>query len=198
MVESGLVNNTTVSHYRLSIHLGMAFIIISLLFWNIINIKKKTFKNFFSFKKINFIFYFLIFIIFIQVILGAFVSGLDAGRIYQTWPLMNNSYFPEDTSIQQIINLMDFENQSLIQFYHRNVAYFITIYILFLGLFIFKMNIKKLKKPFLMLLIILSLQIFLGITTLLSGLNIYLASGHQICSLLLILSAINLHYYQIK
>ena len=198
MVKSGLVNNVTVSHYRLSLHLGIAFVIISLLFWNIINIKRESFKSFFGFGKFNYLFYFLVFIIFFQIILGAFVSGLDAGKIYQTWPLMNYSYFPEDIVVNSIIDLINFESHSLIQFYHRNVAYFITIYILFLGIFIFKMNLKKLIMPFLILLTILFIQIFLGIITLLSDLNIYLASGHQICSLLLILCAINLHYYQIK
>ena len=46
-------------------------------------------------------------ICFLQIILGAFVSGLDAGKIYQTWPLMNLSYFPSDVIIK---NLNDFEN----------------------------------------------------------------------------------------
>ena len=46
MVKSGLVNNVTVSHYRLSLHLFIAFIIISLLFWNYLNVKNKTLKIF--------------------------------------------------------------------------------------------------------------------------------------------------------
>ena len=52
MVKSGLVNNITVSHYRLSMHLSMAFVIISLIFWTLINVKRKTVKNFFVNKKI--------------------------------------------------------------------------------------------------------------------------------------------------
>ena len=59
------------------------------------------------------------------------MSGLDAGKIYQTWPLMGNSYFPNDT-ILVINNLLNFDNHSLVQFYHRNLAYFILIYVLFL------------------------------------------------------------------
>ena len=86
MVQSGLVNKVSVSHYRLSLHLSLAVIIISIIFWLIINIKRNTFINFFSFNKNNLPIFFLIFLIFTQIILGAFVSGLDAGKIYQTWP----------------------------------------------------------------------------------------------------------------
>ena len=130
--------------------------------------------------------------------MGAFVSGLDAGKIYQTWPLMNNGYFPNDLIINKVEDFFDFESHSLIQFYHRNMAYFILAYTLFIGVIIFKNNERKLIKPFYFLITILFLQIFLGIITLLSGLNMLISSGHQIFSLLLMLSAINLYYYQIK
>ena len=73
-------------------------------------------------------------LIFIQIILGAFVSGLDAGRIYQTWPLMGNGYFPNDLFLQDIKNLFEFENHSLVQFYHRNLAYVIILYIFFINI----------------------------------------------------------------
>ena len=74
---------------------------------------------------------FLIFLIFSQIILGAFVSGLDAGRLYQTWPLMGYQYFPDDLAINDLRIFYDFDNHSLIQFYHRNLAYLIIIYIFF-------------------------------------------------------------------
>ena len=65
-----------------------------------------------------------------QIIFGAFVSGLDAGLIYQTWPKMNLSYFPDDININQndLINL--FNNQSFVQFLHRNIAYVIICYVI--------------------------------------------------------------------
>ena len=103
MVKSGLVNDVTVSHYRLSVHLLIAFIIISILFWIIINFKNKTFKAFFMNSSKNYIFYFLFFIIFLQILIGAFVSGLDAGKLYQTWPLMNFTYFPDDVKIENLL-----------------------------------------------------------------------------------------------
>jgi heme a synthase len=198
MVKSGLQNDITVSHFRLSAHLSIAFIIISSIFWIIINIIEKRKKRFFNFNKNNILFLLLIFILFVQIISGAFVSGLDAGRIYQTWPLMGHSYFPNDVTLIGLNNLIDFNNHSLVQFYHRNLAYLITIYILFLSLYIHKKKIKYLFKPLNLVIFFLILQIILGIFTLLSGLNIYLAIAHQISSVLLVLSAVNLYYYRSK
>tara|TARA_Y100000389_G_C17383568_1_gene475717 strand:+ start:25 stop:657 length:633 start_codon:yes stop_codon:yes gene_type:complete len=198
MVKSGLVNNITVSHFRLSLHLITAFIIISIIFWTILNIKNKKFKFFFNITKKNVPFLILISLIFLQVIFGAFVSGLDAGQIYQTWPYMNNTYFPEDTSIKKFVDYLDFNNPSLVQFYHRNLAYLITIYVLILSYYIYKNKIFNSYKPLSLLILIIILQIILGVLTLLSGLNIYLASAHQICSVLLVFSAINLYYFNVK
>ena len=148
MVESGLVNNITVSHYRLSAHLTLAFIIIAILFWIILNFKDENYKKFFNNKKMNYSFYLLFILIFVQIILGAFVSGLDAGKIYQTWPLMNYYYFPDDIRISSFNDLFDFDNHGLVQFYHRNIAYLIVLYLCVFGFIIFKNNFKKLYKPF--------------------------------------------------
>ncbi len=198
MVKSGLVNDITVSHYRLSLHLTIALIIISIIFWLILNIKDNNNKKFFVFSMKNIPFLFLFFLIFLQIIFGAFVSGLDAGKLYQTWPLMGHTYFPNDIYITNIINLLDFNNHSLVQFYHRNLAYFISIYIIVLSLFIIKKKLKILYKPTFILIFFLLTQVFLGIYTLMSGLNIYLASAHQITSVLLVFSSINLYYLYIK
>ena len=198
MVKSGLVNDVTVSHYRLSLHLSTALIIISSIFWLIINIKNNTHKGFFNVAKKNIIFQILFFLILLQVILGAFVSGLDAGKIYQTWPLMGHSLVPNDLILKNFNNFFDFNNHSLVQFYHRNLAYLITIYIFILGIYIYKKKIKKIYYSFNLLIFFLIIQVILGVLTLLSGLNIYLASAHQIGSVLLILGSINLYYSYIK
>jgi cytochrome c oxidase assembly protein subunit 15 len=198
MVKSGLINVITVSHYRLSLHLSIAFIIISILYWMIINIKNKTYKNFFIFSKLNLIFLFLILLIFLQIIFGAFVSGLDAGNIYQTWPMMGSSYFPDDILKIQLKELLNFNNHSLVQFYHRNLAYLITFYIFVLSFFIYKKKMIKLYNSMKLIIFTLFLQIILGIFTLMSGLNIFLASAHQITSVLLVFSAINLYFYYVK
>ena len=152
-------------------------------------------KIFFNFSKINLPFQILILFIFIQIVVGAFVSGLDAGKIYQTWPLMGNSYFPNDFLSA---NYLDMDSHSLVQFYHRNLAYILFFYIVFLSLFIYKKKMYILYKPLWLLLFFLFLQIILGIFTLISGLNIYLASMHQITGVLLVFSALNLYYLNAK
>ena len=195
MVESGLINDVTVSHYRLSLHLSIAIFIISSLFWLILNFSSKTFKPFFKFSYDNFPYFFLILLIYAQIIMGAFVSGLDAGKIYQTWPMMGNTFIPNDL-IEK--DLLRFDNHSLVQFYHRNLAYLLILYISILVILIYKNNQLNLYKPLAILTFFLILQILLGIFTLISGLNIYLASAHQITSVLFVLSALNLYYLKTK
>ena len=198
MVLSGLTNDVTVSHYRLSIHLINAIIIISMLFWLIKRVTSNKVKLFFNFSKNNLPFQILILLILIQIIVGAFVSGLDAGKIYQTWPLMGDKYIPDDFSYRTFNSFFEFNNHSLVQFYHRNLAYFIIFYVLVLSIYIFKNRILSLYKPLKILLFFLFLQVALGIYTLISGLNIYLASLHQITSVLLVFSALNLYFLRVK
>ena len=198
MVKSGLVNDVTVSHYRLSLHLFIAIVIISSIFWLLINIYRKKIKSFFKFSKETLPYQFLIILIFLQIIMGAFVSGLDAGKIYQSWPLMGNTYVPNDILIYNYQNFFEFNNHSLVQFYHRNLAYIIILYIFLLGLNIYKKKLNNLYKPLKILFFVLLIQIILGIFTLLSDLNIYLASAHQITSVILVFSAINLYYFNTK
>jgi len=194
MVKSGIIHNVTVSHYRLSIHLITAIFIISIIFWLLLNIYKKKNKSFFNFKKVYLPYQILIMIIFLQIIIGAFVSGLDAGMVYQTWPLMGSSFYPNDLLINGLSDVLNFNSHSLVQFYHRNLAYLIIFYVLYLTLKIYKNKIKILYKSINILLFVLISQICLGIFTLTSGLNIFLASAHQITSVLLVFSAINLYY----
>ena len=191
MVESGLVTNTTVSHYRLSLHLFFAFLIISFLYWNYLNFKRAE-KNFFNLK--NKLPKILFLLILLQIILGAFVSGLDAGLIYQTWPKMNLTYFPDDVDITRFDLMYYFNNQSFVQFLHRILAYFIIIFTIFIGL---KMYIEKkmiFLKNYLIVCFVLIIQVLLGIFTLISGLNLYLASLHQITSVILVITVLNLNH----
>ena len=198
MVKSGLSHNVTVSHYRLSIHLIFALIIISSIFWLLKNIHQKKHKKFFELKKSNLPYQMLLVFIFIQIMFGAFVSGLDAGMIYQTWPMMGDSFMPDDIKIYNFETFSNLSNESIVQFYHRNLAYFIIFYVLLLTVFIFKKKYKHLYQPSKILLIVLFLQAILGVMTLISGINLYLASAHQITSVLLVFSAINLYYLNAK
>ena len=198
MVKSGLVFDVTVSHYRLSLHLTTAIIIISFIFWLLNNILNKKDKTFLRFTKEYVPYQILIILVFLQIIIGAFVSGLDAGMIYQTWPKMGNHYIPNDLSFNKVKIYFDFDNHSLVQFYHRNLAYFIIIYSLFLSFKILINKRRNLYQPIKILLSLLLIQIIFGISTLVSGLNIYLASIHQILGVLLVLSVINLYYFNAK
>tara|TARA_B100000575_G_scaffold266403_1_gene243715 strand:- start:1253 stop:2278 length:1026 start_codon:yes stop_codon:yes gene_type:complete len=198
MVKSGLVNDVTVSHYRLSVHLSLAVIIISTIFWLIKNIKNNNNKFFFKWSIQNLPYQILIFLILFQIMMGAFVSGLDAGRIYQTWPLMGDTYLPNDLVLNSFNDILIFDNHSLVQFYHRNLAYVIILYVSIITFYIYKKKNTVLYKPINILILFLLLQAILGIFTLVSGLNIYLASAHQVTSVILILSALNLYYFRTK
>ena len=151
-----------------------------------------------DFLQINLNFLFLkvlIFLIFIQIIVGAFVSGLDAGRIYQTWPLMNNKYLPDDYALNELINL---NNPSFVQFIHRNIAYLIFFLTIYVGFFIYKNKIVKLYNSYLIFFLFIVLQVVLGILTLFSNLNILLASSHQISSIFLVAFSLNLYHRSIR
>ena len=191
MVSSGLVNRIDVSHYRLSIHLVTAFIILSIVFWNFLKLTKIQINQISI--KLYFVKFFL-FLLFIQLIIGAFVSGMDAGTVYNTWPLMGSSYFPDDSKIIEFLNITVFDNPSIVQFLHRNLAYLIIIVYIFLLIFIFKDSNKIFRKPILIIGVSLFLQVVLGVLTILSGVKIIYASLHQINSILIILSTLYFLY----
>ena len=184
MVSSGLVNRVDVSHFRLSLHLTTAFIILSLILWQILKLKKTNEKQN-QFIKYNLPSIFL-FTIFLQIIIGAFVSGMDAGKIYNTWPLMGNNYFPDDNSFFNLFNLNALSDPSLVQFLHRNLAY--VILLIFFTILYFVLNYKLLKFYSIIKILgtVLIIQIILGILTILNGAQMLIASMHQISSIALI------------
>ena len=123
--------------------------------------------------------------------MGAFVSGLDAGQIYQTWPLMNQSYFPDDSNIKDLFSINALETPSIVQFIHRNIAYFIILLFSLIVTVIYRnKDFVYLRSAVLLVFVFLFLQTFLGILTVLSGAQIILSSMHQIGSILLITSSL--------
>jgi len=177
------VDRVDVSHYRLALHLLIAFFIFSLVLWNYFKLKNIDLSH------IKLRFYlpltFLI-LVFCQITVGAFVSGMDAGTIYNSWPLMGPSYFPDDNKFIDLFTLSVFNNPSLVQFIHRNLAYIIAIYYLILLFKIYKNTLIRYFISIRIIGVILFIQIFLGILTLLHGAQIYLASMHQISSIVLV------------
>ena len=198
MVASGLVDRVDVSHFRLSAHLFIAFIILASLIWYYLNFKNNSNKSFFINNSKFISIKFFLFLVFLQIILGAFVSGLDAGKIYQTWPLMNESYFPNDVNFKDYKEFLNLNDRSVVQFIHRNVAYIIFFLFIFIGFNIKKFNKKDLYKPYLYLFVFIFIQIILGILTLITDLNIAIASLHQISSIFLILLSLNFYYKSIN
>ncbi|MDA9650917.1 COX15/CtaA family protein [Candidatus Pelagibacter sp.] len=191
MVSSGLVNRIDVSHYRLSVHLVTAFIILSIVFWNFL---KLTELKIYQISIKLYLVKLFIFLLFIQLVIGAFVSGMDAGKVYDTWPLMGSSYFPDDSKFIEFVDISLFDSPSLVQFIHRNLAYLIVIIYVYLSIFVFKYSNKIFRKPILIIGLSLFLQVILGILTILSGVKIIYASLHQINSILIILSSLYFLY----
>ncbi len=191
MVSSGLVERVDVSHYRLSIHLFTAFIILSIVFWKFLqltNLKEnQTSINLYLIK-------FFIFLIFLQLIIGAFVSGMDAGKIYNSWPMMGPNFFPDDSRYNELLSLKVFDNPSIVQFLHRILAYLIVINYIYLLILVLKEKNRVLLNPVLIIGVILLFQVGLGILTILSGVKIVYASLHQINSIFIMLSSLYFLY----
>jgi cytochrome c oxidase assembly protein subunit 15 len=189
MVKSGLVTNTDVSHFRLSAHLLGGQIILALIFYSILfrNVNK-IYLNFYSYLVLSFLI-----IVFFQIVIGAFVSGLDAAKLYQTWPLMNGYFVPEDVFIKEFLNSKSYSSASHVQFLHRVVAYFTAFIFIFIFYLLLKNKIVN-SKYLLIVLFAITFQILLGIFVLISGYKIYLASLHQLGSIFLVFSIIYLFY----
>ena len=198
MVKSGLVERTDVSHFRLSLHLTLAFIIFLLLLWNFLKYTRKNIP-FFS-KKIPFYLpNILLFLTVVQISSGSLVSGLDAGQIYNTWPLMNKNYFPDDANLNIFFSLIFLETPSVLQFLHRNLAYLIFILFLAMVFIIYKrVDFIYMKRNILFVFLALFIQMILGIFTVLYQANIFLASLHQFGSIILVTTLLILVYKNSK
>jgi len=107
---------------------------------------------------------------------------------------MGSSYFPDDSQFIEFLNLKVFDNPSIVQFIHRNLAYLIVGIYIYILLFTILGKNEVLRKPVIVIGVSLFLQIVLGIFTILSGVKIFYASLHQINSILIILSTLYFLY----
>jgi len=181
MVQSGLTERVDVSQYRLATHLTMAFIIIYvsfMLLFDMLNLKG-SFSSPFSKLWSSF----FVSLVFLQIFLGGIVSGLDGGLIYPTWPLMGNTFLPLDYWSIDLGFLNIFENRSNIQFNHRTLAYLI-LFLSLINIYIFKKN-RDLYKISNLLLIIILIQIFFGVVSILFYMPWQTALLHQFFALIL-------------
>jgi cytochrome c oxidase assembly protein subunit 15 len=122
MVKSGLIDQPYVSQYRLAAHLGLAFLVYGFIVWLLLALTRPR-EGRLSPTGVG-----LLALIFLQMMLGAFVAGLDAGFIYNTWPAMDNGHFiPPDIYANPPFWPGIFEDIRTVQFNHRMVAYLIAI-----------------------------------------------------------------------
>ncbi len=198
MVKSGLEDNPYVSSYRLAFHLTNAVIILSILFWLTLTSFSSPGLSFFPKLNLEYILCILIFLLILTIISGAFMAGSHAGQSFNTYPLMNGALIPEDYYLYEYGLKNFFENTVAINFNHRWLATF--TFLLIISLIIYLYTIPKYKSFIFEISLILffsCLQFLLGILTLLTNVQIILASLHQINSMLL-LATLMLFYYRIK
>ena len=188
MVASGLIDNPHVSHYKLALHLSMATILFSYIIWSGMQFYyKKVQINFTNLNHL--IVVSAILLLFTQIIWGAFVAGLDAGMIYNTFPLMNESFFPSET-LSYTPKLINFtENHGWVQFTHRILGYVVYMYLFSLYFKILKNN-KNFRTNGKIIMILLNLQLILGILTVVYQVPLVMALLHQLNALILLGSVI--------
>ncbi len=182
MVKSGLVDVPAVSHFRLAIHLLTAFTLIVYICWLIMEVKEKEkFTN----PQINKLSKGFMFLLTLQIIYGAFTAGLKAGYLLPAGKGFFQSLFTNFTP--DILKNFDVLNNPFnIQFLHRIMAWFV----LFFAIYIWqKARNTALQKASVNLLLVISLQIILGVITLLFGVPIFFAVAHQLVAVLVLLSS---------
>lgn len=189
MVKSGLEKLPYISHYRLAIHLLLAVIMFAILFWKRITLKLESISFFRGEDKILAIIRSMMFVmiicLFLQIILGALVSGLNAGLIYNEFPYMGSSFIPiEITDLS--VNLVNFDNPVLIQFLHRNNGYLLCILAALLSYYGAKSKIHKLSRIINIIFSVTILQAMLGIATLVFKVPLILAIIHQAGAIILL------------
>ncbi len=199
MVKSGLTENPYVSPYRLTFHLLNALVIFSILLWISMDYKYSVKINFLS-KPFTHDFYILISIllIFITIASGGFMAGTNSGQSFNTFPLMNGKLIPDDYFLEDLGISNLFENTVAINFNHRWISIFSFFYIIYICIKFIKFDNKNVSNIIVCAIIFfLTLQVLLGIITLLSNVYLPIASMHQTNSILL-LSTLLICYHQFK
>lgn len=135
MVASGLTGEmTSVASYRLAVHLGLAFAILGLIAWYVLALSR-TEAQLLQARRLAEPRLFglatgVLHLSFLQILLGALVAGLDAGRGYIDWPLMAGAFFPPEALDLTPLWRNLFENPALVQFLHRVVGYLLVAFAL--------------------------------------------------------------------
>ena len=197
MVKSGLVKIPEVSHFRLAAHLLGAFSIIALCTWMVQSAKYQTKIEVANKHKVAIIVFLVLLIL--QILYGAFMAGLKAGKSFNTWPLMEGYFIhPKVLYLKGFFNNF-LNNTNMIQFIHRTLG---IILVLFSGHIFFAMgkdlSSKRQNKAKLYFVIVLLLQFILGIMTLVMKVPLTLAVLHQAGAALLLITSFNLAHSLVR
>ena len=143
----------------------MAFIILFYIYWAILRISNNSINMFESIRYRNKLFLRIVIVVgvlsYLQLVLGALVAGIDAGRGYNDWPLMNGSFIPDNIFGYEPFLSNFFENPGLVQFNHRIIGYVLFISVLFMWIFSRKIAYRKIKSASNYFFLILIFQIIL-------------------------------------
>lgn len=186
MVASGLVDDPRVSQYRLTAHLGMAFIIYAAMLWVALGLLSPTSSRPEGARALGRFSLGLSGLVFLMVLSGGFVAGIRAGLAYNTFPLMNGHWIPPEIFMVVPWYANFFENMATVQFDHRLIAWLLAFLVPW-----FWLRARRVALPahtrlaIHLLLLMLAVQITLGISTLLLVVPVSLAAAHQAGALLL-------------
>ncbi|SMD45997.1 cytochrome c oxidase assembly protein subunit 15 [Aquiflexum balticum DSM 16537] len=190
MVKSGLVDMPHVSHYRLTAHLSTALALAAYIYWLSLEWKIFTRIEAPTIKKGTIA---LTVLLGIQIIYGGLVAGLKAGKMYNTFPKMGRTWFPSDLNtaldLHGVFSL--FANGVVVQFIHRYLAYLVIGGVILLWWRI-KKNASELRPLGDYLLIMVGIQFFLGVLTLIWAVPVSLGLLHQMGAVVLLLGLVKM------
>lgn len=189
MVASGLSQLTSVSQYRLAIHLTTACIIITAVFYIARGLATYTERP--AGRGIQRFAGLLVFAVLVQIYLGGLVAGLHAGLTFNTWPLMDGAIIPSDLFIQSPWWRNLFENPKTVQFIHRLFAYGVLL----LAVLHVVQTIKQAPgtthaRRAILLLGLVLVQAAIGVTTLLMSVPLHLGLTHQFVAIIVLAFAV--------
>ena len=190
MVKSGLVDRTDVSQYRLAAHLGIAVLIFGYTLWLILQLQPGREEREGS-RTAAWVAATVLGLIYLQILAGALVAGLDAGVGFNTWPEINGALVPEGLGVLEPWYLNLFENRLTVQFDHRLLGYLVVLATIAQAVWL---GLRRAAQPLLAsayILVMLSLlQATLGVWTLLLAVPISLGLAHQAGAMLLFAAAL--------
>ncbi|MFT4717029.1 MAG: cytochrome c oxidase assembly protein subunit 15 [Paracoccaceae bacterium] len=190
MVSSGLSGRVVdVASYRLAIHLGLAFVIMGFIIWYMQSLGRGA-QDMLQARRnreaaLARLATILVVLIFAQILLGALVAGIDAGRGYTDWPMMGGQVLPSESLDYTPWWTNFFENPALVQFNHRLLGYVVFLFAGFAWWQSRRSPLRATKQAFNWMMAIVLLQMILGISTVLNAAQVHVAITHQIGAILL-------------